>query len=171
MGQSFTGFSIPAANQISLSMSSSLSPLSPRRILQHAASHCSNVLHLTSYSAQGSLFSSSILGSSEGVVLATSGVVAHTWPGWATVIAIKRLQLRWIILVENNLYSLIKSPFPEILVFQLSEIQWALLLPVDIVAFNCVHPSFRSPLPFGSLLMWDSAVSLDRDLWQSWTIS
>ena len=105
--QSFTGFSMPAANLISLSMSSSLSPISSRRILQHAASHCSNVLCPTSYSARGSLFSSLTLGSSEGVVLATSGVVAHTWPGWATVMAIKRLRLHWIILVENNLYSVV----------------------------------------------------------------
>ena len=89
-GQSFTGFSIATANLISLSISCSLSPISSRRILQHGASHCSNVLSPTSYSARGSLFSSLIFGSSEGVVLATSGVVAHTWPGWATVMAIKR---------------------------------------------------------------------------------
>ena len=74
--------------------------------------------------------------------------------------------------MENDLYSLVKSSFPEILGFQLSEITWALLPQVDIVAYyNGVHPSFGSPLPFGSLIMWDSAVSLDGKLWQSCIIS
>ena len=152
-------------------MSSSLSPIAPRRILQHAQSHCSRVLRPTSYSARGSLFSSLTLGATAGVVLATSGVIAHTWPGWATVLAIKRLRLRWIILIENDLYPLVKVSFPEISVFKLSDVQWASLPQVDIVAFNGDHSSFGSPLPFGSLVMWDSAVSLDGKLWKSWMIS
>eukprot|EP00979_Chaetoceros_neogracilis_P017185 scaffold10187_cov250-Chaetoceros_neogracile.AAC.1 len=154
-----------------MSLSSSLSPHTTRRILEHGPPHCVNSFNSTSYSARGSLFSTLTLGSSEGVILATSGVIAHTWPGWASVLAIKRLRLRWIILVDNELYSLVSASFPEILVLRSTEVQWSLLPVVDIVAFNGLHHTFASPLSFGSLYMWDSELSLDQKQWKHWSIS
>ena len=163
------------ANLISCSNIFPLSlPESSRRLLCQGTPHVINSMKPTAYSQGGSLFSELKVDSVNDSTLASVGVIAHSWPAWATVFSITRLRLRWIMLVQNDLSEAVQLAFPDVLVLDLLQVDWDKLPRVDIVGFNGFVDGFDLPFPFGSMMIWDSEIILrsKSHIWSSdWKIS
>ena len=99
-----------------------------------------------SYAPRGSLLGQLKLTKATTTTTLTVGIFAAYWPSWAIAFLVKSVSLKWIIMTDNAMISMVRVSFLSILVYHLQGLQLENISSVDIMAFN--GPMNCFPLPF-----------------------
>lgn len=98
----------------------------------------------------------------------TCGIVCHSWPTWAYALSHCSFELKWILVVDGNLFDDINITFPNVKLLSLLHDHLSNIPTVDLVCFNGPMAGLSVPSSLGTLALFDWKFR-NRQHWFDWS--
>jgi hypothetical protein len=98
------------------------------------------------------------------------GVICQSWPTWAYALRHSCFDLKWILVVDGNLFDDINLTFPDVTLLSFLHDHLSNVPPVDLVCFNGPMSGLSFPPSIGSLALFDWKFR-NREHWVDWSFS